>query len=177
MAKTLSMDLRTNDPEVRLSSMLGRGGAFFDLPLRGENACSPDGDGDALARSADTESKLPTPVVDSMFSQGEPQTGYPAPGLVCGRVDNPTHGRVFTVTLKEVNLGSVAWSSPTYCRGDSGNYRAMDGLARLSLDMRVIGPAGWHGCVSCSTPLSRWATKRLCRACEPWPSTAATLRG
>jgi ribonucleoside-diphosphate reductase alpha chain len=94
------------------------------------------------------QAPLSTPVIDAMFSRGEPITGPSGTLAWAVDVNNPATSEDFTVTLKEVNLAGPDGNMVTRpCAvGFSGNYpRAMDGLARLlSLDMRVIDPA-WIG--------------------------------
>ncbi len=168
MAKTLSMDLRANDPawlQLKLDALTTvREEHAFEMPFppHGEKRLFPGVVAataavirwrcDQLcARSAarnPATNAAATPVLDAMFSRGEPQTDPSGTLAWAVDVDNPATGEAFTVTLKEVNLPGPDGSLVTRpCAiGFSGNYpRAMDGLARLlSLDMRVIDPA-WIG--------------------------------
>jgi ribonucleoside-diphosphate reductase alpha chain len=168
LAKTLSMDLRANDPAwlaLKLDALatVSEEHAFeMPFPPHGERRLFP---GVVAATAAlirwrceqirlRTETSMPAepagagPVVKAMFSQDEPQTG--PSGTLAWAVDvhNPASGEAFTVTLKEVNVPGAdgQWVTRPCAVGFSGNYpRAMDGLARLlSLDMRVIDPA-WIG--------------------------------
>ncbi len=166
LAKTLSMDLRANDPawlQLKLDALatVSEEHAFeMPFPPHGEKRLFP---GVVAATAAVirwrceqlaniTSSHIPkmssTPVIDAMFSRNEPQTGTSGTLAWAVDVNNPATGESFTVTLKEVNLpGSDGNVVTRPCAvGFSGNYpKAMDGLARLlSLDMRVIDPA-WIG--------------------------------
>jgi ribonucleoside-diphosphate reductase alpha chain len=164
LAKTLSMDLRANDPawlQLKLDALatVAEERAFeMPFPPHGERRlfpgvvaataavirwrCEQLG---ALPRSSDTR---PTPVIDALFSRTEPRTGPSGTLAWSVDIDNPAAGENFTLTLKEVTLpgpDGVPVTRPcALCF--SGNYpRALDGLARLlSLDMRVIDPA-WIG--------------------------------
>jgi ribonucleoside-diphosphate reductase alpha chain len=168
MAKTLSMDLRANDPawlQLKLDALTTVSEEHtFDMPFppHGEKRMFPGVvaataavirwrceqlAANAKLRGPETKPAY-TPVIDAMFSRGEPQTGPSGTLAWSVDVDNPATNESFTVTLKEVNLPSHDGGVVTRpCAvGFSGNYpKAMDGLARLlSLDMRVIDPA-WIG--------------------------------
>ncbi|HNK20237.1 MAG TPA: ribonucleoside-diphosphate reductase, adenosylcobalamin-dependent, partial [Piscinibacter sp.] len=161
MAKTLSMDLRANDPawlQLKLDALatVAEERSFeMAFPPHGEKRLFP---GVVAATAAVVRwrceqlkalprlgSKAPTPVIDAMFSRDEPRTGPSGTLAWSVDVENPATGENFTLTLKEVTLPSHDGGTVTRpCAvGFSGNYpRAMDGLARiLSLDMRVIDPA------------------------------------
>jgi ribonucleoside-diphosphate reductase alpha chain len=169
LAKTLSMDLRANDPawlQLKLDALatVAEEHAFeMPFPPHGEKRLFP---GVVAATAAvirwrceqlkalpsgsenNSSSSAPTPVLDAMFSRDEPLTGPSGTLAWSVDVNNPATGEAFTLTLKEVNLTGHDGSTVTRpcALGFSGNYpRAMDGLARLlSLDMRVIDPA-WIG--------------------------------
>jgi len=168
MAKTLSMDLRANDPawlQLKLDALatVSEEHAFeMPFPPHGEKRLFP---GVVAATAAvirwrceqiaaqssnksTGNSAVYTPVIDAMFSRNEPVTGPSGTLAWAVDVDNPATSEAFTVTLKEVNLAGPDGNMVTRpCAvGFSGNYpKAMDGLARLlSLDMRVIDPA-WIG--------------------------------
>ena len=168
LAKTLSMDLRTNDPawlQLKLDALatVAEERAFeMPFPPHGERRLFP---GVVAATAAvirwrcDQLEALPgagyrgaTPVVDAMFSVTEPHTGPSGTLAWAVDIDNPATREQFTLTLKEVTLpvhggGADRTTETRPCAvGFSGNYpRALDGLARLlSLDMRVIDPA-WIG--------------------------------
>ena len=170
LAKTLSMDLRANDPawlQLKLDALatVAEEHAFeMPFPPHGEKRLFP---GVVAATAAvirwrceqlkalpsgsennNNSSSAPTPVLDAMFSRDEPLTGPSGTLAWSVDVNNPATGEAFTLTLKEVNLTGHDGSTVTRpcALGFSGNYpRAMDGLARLlSLDMRVIDPA-WIG--------------------------------
>jgi len=161
MAKTLSMDMRANDPqwlELKLDALatVAEERAFeMPFPPHGEKRLFP---GVVAATAAvirwrceqlgALEGAGSTPVLDAMFSRDEPRTGTNGTLAWAVDVDNPATGEAFTVTLKEVQLpsGEGGLITRPCALGFSGNYpRALDGLARLlSLDMRVIDPA-WIG--------------------------------
>src|SRR5262245_9959598 len=164
VAKTLSMDMRANDPGwVRLKlDTLARAssdeGVDMAFPPHGEVKRMPsmvaalaqlvrwrveqlgglagDSQSDAFASS--------TPVMDAMFSLKEPKTG--TDGTMSWSVDvhNPRTGDDFVLGLKEIKLPDG--TTRPYSLWLSGEYpRALDGLCKLlSLDMRVIDPA-WIG--------------------------------
>jgi ribonucleoside-diphosphate reductase alpha chain len=168
LAKTLSMDLRANDPawlQLKLDALatVSEEHAFeMPFPPHGEKRLFPGVvaataavirwrceqiTAQATQKSTRT-TPVSTPVIDAMFSRNEPITGPSGTLAWAVDVDNPATSEAFTVTLKEVNLPGPDGNMVTRpCAvGFSGNYpKAMDGLARLlSLDMRVIDPA-WIG--------------------------------
>ena len=161
VAKTLSMDMRTNDRgwlALKLDAMTRTvGEEAFDMrfPPTGEMRRMPSVVS-AIAQviryrcdrlhvfdEADGRS-----VIDAMFSVDEPRTG--TGGTLSWTVDvvNPAAGDEFVVGLKEITLpdGLIGPTTRPYSLWLSGHYpRALDGLARiLSLDMRVMDPA-WIG--------------------------------
>ncbi|MBI3531268.1 MAG: adenosylcobalamin-dependent ribonucleoside-diphosphate reductase [Burkholderiales bacterium] len=164
LAKTLSMDLRANDPawlRLKLDALatVAEERAFeMPFPPHGERRLFPG----VVAATAsvirwrceqlgvwrERVQPLATPVIDAMFSRDEPITGPSGTLAWAVDIDNPATGEVFTLTLKEVSLpGPDGNPINRPCAvGLSGNYpRALDGLTRLlSLDMRVIDPA-WIG--------------------------------
>jgi ribonucleoside-diphosphate reductase alpha chain len=168
LAKTLSMDLRANDPAWlalkldALTTVTEEHPFEMPFPPHGEKRPFPGVVAATAAvirwrceqiaalsgKKAGDAAAVATPVLDAMFSRNEPLTG--PSGTLAWAVDvaNPATGEDFTVTLKEVNLPGPDGNMVTRpCAvGFSGNYpKAMDGLARLlSLDMRVIDPA-WIG--------------------------------
>jgi ribonucleoside-diphosphate reductase alpha chain len=204
LAKTLSMDLRANDPawlQLKLDALatVAEEHSFeMSFPPHGEKRLFPGVVAataavirwrcDQLKALPGADSKVPTPVMDAMFSRGEPQTGTSGTLAWSVDVDNPATGEAFTVTLKEVNLQGHDGSSVTRpCAvGFSGNYpRAMDGLARLlSLDMRVIDPA-WIGMklrklLNYAEPLGHFMAfvpglPNGERRQQTWPSTVAYI--
>ena len=204
MAKTLSMDLRANDPawlQLKLDALatVAEERSFeMAFPPHGENRLFP---GVVAATAAEVRwrceqlkalprlgSKAPTPVIDAMFSRDEPRTGPSGTLAWSVDVENPATGENFTLTLKEVTLPSHDGGTVTRpCAvGFSGNYpRAMDGLARiLSLDMRVIDPA-WIGMklrklLNYAEPLGHFMAfvpglPHGERRQQVWPSTVAYL--
>ncbi|MCZ4305299.1 adenosylcobalamin-dependent ribonucleoside-diphosphate reductase [Zoogloeaceae bacterium G21618-S1] len=157
VAKTLSMDMRTNDRGwlklklETLSRTIGEKSFEMAFPPHGEKKLVPG----AVAAFAQVVSyrceKLgalevegPTPVLDSLFSLQEPKTG--TDGTLSWTVDiqNPATGEDFVLGIKEITLPDGV--TRPYSMWLSGNYpRALDGLGRiLSLDMRVMDPA-WIG--------------------------------
>ncbi len=204
MAKTLSMDLRANDPDWlqlkldALATVAEEHSFEMPFPPHGELRLFP---GVVAATAAvirwrceqlkaltGKDRGLSTPVIDAMFSRGEPQTGPSGTLAWSVDVDNPATGEAFTVTLKEVNLpgfDGVAVTRPCAV-GFSGNYpKALDGLARLlSLDMRVIDPA-WIGMklrklLNYAEPLGHFMAfvpglPNGERRQQTWPSTVAYI--
>jgi len=195
MAKTLSMDMRANDPQwlkLKLDALatVAEERAFeMPFPPHGEKRLFP---GVVAATAAVIRWRCEqlgalqegghTPVLDAMFSRDEPRTT--ASGTLAWAVDvsNPATGETFTVTLKEVQLpsGDGGLITRPCALGFSGNYpRALDGLARLlSLDMRVIDPA-WIGMklrklLNVGEPLGHFmAPVPGERRQQVWPSTVA----
>jgi len=161
LAKTLSMDLRTNDSawlRLKLEALatVAEERAFaMAMPPSGEQRLFP---GVVAATAAVIRWRCeqlgalqdggPTPVIDAMFSREEPRTSVSGTLAWAVDVENPATNEQFTLTLKEVSLPTPEGGRVTRpcAMGFSGNYpRAFDGLARLlSLDMRVMDP-GWIG--------------------------------
>ena len=168
LAKTLSMDLRADDPawlQLKLDALatVAEERAFeMPFPPNGERRLFPGVVAATAAvirwrceqlkalpnSSASAGRAAPTPVIDAMFARDEPHTGPSGTLAWAVDVSNPATDEAFTLTLKEVTLpGPDGMPVTRPCAvGFSGNYpRALDGLARvLSLDMRVIDPA-WIG--------------------------------
>ena len=159
LAKSLSMDMRTEDPvwvRMKLEMLMKTAGDdAFDMPM------PPDGEIKrmpslvsafahllkyriealgALEISADES----TPMMDALFAKKEPKTG--TDGTMSWTVDiaNAGTGDDFVVGLKELVLPDG--QRRPYSMWLAGVYpRALDGLCKaLSLDMRVIDPA-WIG--------------------------------
>jgi ribonucleoside-diphosphate reductase alpha chain len=195
LAKTLSMDMRANDPQwlkLKLDALatVAEERAFeMPFPPHGEKRLFP---GVVAATAAVIRWRCEqlgafqaggsTPVIDAMFSRDEPRTGTDGTLAWAVDVSNPATGEAFTVTLKEVQLPSAEGGLTTRpcALGFSGNYpRALDGLARLlSLDMRVIDPA-WIGMklrklLNVGEPLGHFmAPVPGERRQQVWPSTVA----
>ena len=204
LAKTLSMDLRANDPawlQLKLDALATVAEEHsFEMPFppHGEHRLFPGVVAataavirwrcDQLKALPGDDPKVPTPVMDAMFSRGEPQTGPSGTLAWSVDVENPATGEALTVTLKEVNLPGHDGAIVTRpCAvGFSGNYpRALDGLARiLSLDMRVIDPA-WIGMklrklLNYAEPLGHFMAfvpglPHGERRQQTWPSTVAYI--
>ena len=197
LAKTLSMDMRTNDAawlKLKLDALatVAEERAFeMPFPPAGDQRLFP---GVVAATAAVIRWRCeqlgalqdggPTPVVDAMFSKDEPRTGTAGTLAWAVDVDNHATGESFTVTLKEVALpGPDGTTVNRPCAvGFSGNYpRALDGLARLlSLDMRVIDPA-WismklRKLLNVGEPLGHFmAPVPGERRQQTWPSTVAYI--
>ncbi|MFZ5550381.1 MAG: adenosylcobalamin-dependent ribonucleoside-diphosphate reductase [Pseudomonadota bacterium] len=197
LAKTLSMDMRANDPswlKLKLDALatVAEERSFeMPFPPAGEKRLFPG----VVAATASVirwrceqlgalQEGGPTPVLDAMFSRDEPRTTTDGTLAWAVDVDNPATGEAFTLTLKEVALASPDSATGFVTRpcalGFSGNYpRAFDGLARLlSLDMRVIDPA-WIGMklrklLNVGEPLGHFmAPLPGQRRQQVWPSTVA----
>ncbi|TAL65739.1 MAG: adenosylcobalamin-dependent ribonucleoside-diphosphate reductase [Burkholderiaceae bacterium] len=204
LAKTLSMDLRANDPawlQLKLDALatVAEERPFeMAFPPNGEKRLFP---GVVAATAAVIRWRCeqlkalpvpgvsePTPVLDAMFSRNEPMTSTSGTLAWAVDVDNPATGEAFTLMLKEVTLPGPDGGTVTRpCAvGFSGNYpRALDGLARLlSLDMRVIDPA-WIGMklrklLNYAEPLGSFMAfvpglPEGERRQQTWPSTVAYL--
>jgi ribonucleoside-diphosphate reductase alpha chain len=202
LAKTLSMDLRADDPawlEFKLDTLaVVAEERPFEMPFppHGERRPFP---GVVAATAAvlrwrcEQLGVLPpaegaaTPVMDALFARAEPQTDASGTLAWAVDIDNPASGEHFTVTLKEVTLpgpddGTGVPVTRPCAMALSGTYpRALDGLARvLSLDMRVIDPA-WIGMklrklLNYAEPLGHFmAFVPGQRRQQTWPSTVAYL--
>ncbi|WP_374594569.1 adenosylcobalamin-dependent ribonucleoside-diphosphate reductase [Aquabacterium sp.] len=198
LAKTLSMDMRADDPawlQLKLDALatVAEERSFeMRFPPHGERRRFP---GIVAATAAVVRWRCeqlnalkidgPTPVLDAMFSRHEPRTGTDGTLAWAVDVDNPASGEAFTLTLKEITLPDGA--TRPYSMGLSGNYpRALDGLARLlSLDMRVLDPA-WIGMklrklLNYAEPLGDFMAfvpsidRSQPRRQQTWPSTVAYL--
>jgi len=200
LAKTLSMDMRANDPQWlklkldALATVAEERSFEMPFPPNGEMRLFPG----VVAATASVirwrceqlgalQEGGPTPVMDALFSRDEPRTGTSGTLAWAVDVDNPATAESFTLTLKEVSL---ATSDPAVspsgfvtrpcALGFSGNYpKAFDGLARLlSLDMRVIDPA-WIGMklrklLNVGEPLGHFmAPVPGQRRQQVWPSTVS----
>ncbi|MBL8474029.1 MAG: adenosylcobalamin-dependent ribonucleoside-diphosphate reductase [Rhodocyclaceae bacterium] len=193
VAKTLSMDMRANDPawlqmklEV-LAATVGEQSFNTPLPPHGEQKRVPG----AVAAFAhvvryrceklgalDRESG--NPVLSSVFAKHEPRTG--TDGTLSWTVDiqNPATGEDFVLGLKEITL--PGGETRPYSVWLAGNYpRALDGLTRiLALDMRVMDPA-WIGMklrklLNYPEPLGDFmAFVPGTRRQQTWPSTVAYM--
>ncbi|WP_407897545.1 adenosylcobalamin-dependent ribonucleoside-diphosphate reductase [Ferrigenium sp. UT5] len=159
LAKSLSMDLRTQDPvwiRMKLEMLMKTAGDdAFDMPMppSGEMMRMPS----LVAAFAyllkyriealgalEVCDGATTPMMDALFAKKEPKTGVD--GTMSWTVDiaNAGSGDDFVLGLKELVLPDG--QRRPYSMWLSGVYpRALDGLCKvLSLDMRVIDPA-WIG--------------------------------
>jgi ribonucleoside-diphosphate reductase alpha chain len=164
VAKTLSMDMRADDPgwlKLKLDTLARAGGDEpFDMPFppHGEVKRMPsvvaafaqvlrwrvEELGGLTAPGNRLFGQSPTPVLDAMFAPKEPKTG--TDGTMSWTVDvlNPRTGDDFVLGIKEITLPDGV--TRPYSMWLAGEYpRALDGLCKiLSLDMRVMDPA-WIG--------------------------------
>jgi len=157
VAKTLSMDMRADDPawlRLKLDTLAKTSSDdAFDMPFppHGEKKRMPSlcsAVAQLVRWQCEQLNALPDekhgPVIDAMFSLKEPKTG--ADGTMSWTVDvlNPAGRDDFVLGLKEITLPDGV--TRPYSMWLSGEYpRALDGLCKiLSLDMRVIDPA-WIG--------------------------------
>ncbi|MDX8385517.1 MAG: LAGLIDADG family homing endonuclease [Gallionella sp.] len=159
LAKSLSMDMRTQDPvwiRMKLEMLMKTAGDdAFDMPM------PPDGETKLMPSLVAAFAHLlkyrieqlgalevcdgvTTPMMDALFAKKEPKTG--TDGTMSWTVDisNVGSGDDFVLGLKELVLPDG--QRRPYSMWLSGVYpRALDGLCKvLSLDMRVIDPA-WIG--------------------------------
>jgi ribonucleoside-diphosphate reductase alpha chain len=160
VAKTLSMDMRTQDRgwlnkklEV-LGKTSGDDAFMMPLPPNGELVRVPSlvaGFARLLKYRCDELGALSlegahsaTPVLDSLFAAHEPRTSVD--GTLSWSVDirNPATGDEFMLVVAELALPDG--TRRPYSVRLSGEYpRVLDGLCKLlSLDMRVVDPA-WIG--------------------------------
>jgi len=164
VAKTLSMDMRADDPgwlKLKLDTLSKTGSDdAFDMPFppHGEIKRMPsvvaafaqvvrwraDHLGALTSPGAALFGQSATPVLDAMFATKEPKTG--TDGTMSWSVDvlNPRTGDDFVLGIKEITLPDGV--TRPYSMWLAGEYpRALDGLCKiLSLDMRVMDPA-WIG--------------------------------
>jgi ribonucleoside-diphosphate reductase alpha chain len=203
LAKTLSMDLRADDPawlQLKLDALATVSEEHpFEMPFppHGERRRFPGlvaATAGVIRWRCEQMGVLPpkagaaTPVIDALFARDEPHTDPSGTLAWAVDIDNPASGEHFTVTLKEVTLpgpDGVPVTRPCAI-ALSGNYpRALDGLARLlSLDMRVIDPA-WIGMklrklLNYAEPLGHFMAfvpglPNGQRRQQTWPSTVAYL--
>jgi ribonucleoside-diphosphate reductase alpha chain len=193
VAKTLSMDMRTNDKawlKLKLDALARtQDDDPFDLPFppNGELKRVP-GVVAAMAqviryrceKLGALEGAEATPVIDCMFSRDEPKTG--TDGTLSWTVDvvNPAAGEEFILGLKEITLPDGV--TRPYSVWLSGHYpRALDGLTRLlALDMRVMDPA-WIGMklrklLNYAEPLGDFMARVPgSNKQQNWPSTVAYI--
>ncbi len=159
LAKSLSMDMRTQDPvwiRMKLEMLMKTAGDdAFDMPM------PPDGEVKRMPSlvaafahllkyrieqlgALEISEDVTTPMMDALFARKEPKTG--TDGTMSWTVDisNAGTGDDFVLGLKELVLPDG--QRRPYSMWLSGVYpRSLDGLCKvLSLDMRVIDPA-WIG--------------------------------
>ncbi len=156
LAKSLSMDMRSNDRQWLRSKLeaLGslRGDDAFDMQM-------PDGQFTRQPSLVAAFARLlgyrceqlgsfaqagDTPVLNALMFKQEPGAGVAGTLSWTVDVNNPATGDDFSLFLKELSMPDG--SRRPYALHLSGEYPAsLDGLCRsLSLDMRVVDPA-WIG--------------------------------
>ena len=155
IAKTLSMDMRTGDPQwlkMKLESLAKTGGDDgFELMIGEEMIYAPSlvaGLAKIVQRRLQDlgvyETDAPSPMIAALFSKKEPKSG--TDGTMSWSVDikNPSTGDDFLMIVKECRLPNGRLQP--YSVWLAGDYpKVMDGLTKLlSMDMRVIDPA-WIG--------------------------------
>ena len=191
LAKSLSMDMRTNDRawlKLKLESLArtrGDDACFIPFPPYGELRSVPSM---VAAMAQIVQWRLeqlgaldvdgPSPLIDVLFSHKEPKTG--TDGTLSWTVDvlNPASEDDFVLGLKEITLPDGV--TRPYSMWLAGDYpRALDGLCKvLSLDMRVIDPA-WIGMklrklLNYQEPLGDFMAKIPgSEKSQTWPSTVA----
>jgi len=159
LAKSLSMDMRTQDPvwiRMKLEMLMKTAGDdAFEMPMppEGEMKRMPS----LVAAFAhllkyrieqlgalEINDGVTTPMMDALFAKKEPKTGTDGTMSWTVDVSNAGSGDDFVLGLKELVLPDG--QRRPYSMWLSGVYpRALDGLCKvLSLDMRVIDPA-WIG--------------------------------
>ncbi|PRC91234.1 adenosylcobalamin-dependent ribonucleoside-diphosphate reductase [Solimicrobium silvestre] len=155
IAKTLSMDMRTGDPQwlkMKLESLAKTGGDDgFELNL-GEQIIYAPNLVAGLAKIIQHRLQelgvynieAPSPMIAALFSKKEPKSG--TDGTMSWSVDikNPSTGDDLLMIVKECRLPNGRLQP--YSVWLAGDYpKVMDGLTKLlSMDMRVIDPA-WIG--------------------------------
>jgi ribonucleoside-diphosphate reductase alpha chain len=155
IAKTLSMDMRTGDPQwlkMKLESLAKTGGDDgFELALGDQIVYAPSlvaGLAKIIQKRLSDlgvyDADAPSPMIAALFSKKEPKSG--TDGTMSWSVDikNPSTGDDFLMIVKECRLPDGRLYP--YSVWLAGDYpKVMDGLTKLlSLDMRVIDPA-WIG--------------------------------
>jgi len=157
LAKSLSMDMRSNDRgwlQTKLKSLMkahGDDGFVLSMPPDGEPVrvpslvsgfarlvhyrCTELGAFEAIAA---------TPVLDALMSAKEPKTGTEGTMSWTVDINNPATNDDFVMGLKELSLPDG--QRRPYSVWLSGEYpKVLDGLCKsLSYDMRVVDPA-WIG--------------------------------
>lgn len=155
LAKSLSMDMRSNDRQwlrYKLEALTKtKGDDAFDLVMpdnKQQHAPSIVSAFAQLVTKRINDLAIPSvtvnnPVLDSLFSKKEPKSG--PEGTISWTVDilNPNTGDDFVLGLKELRLQDQLRPYSVWLSGDYP--RVLDGLCKsLSLDMRVTDLA-WIG--------------------------------
>lgn len=158
VAKTLSMDMRTQDPrwlQMKLEALVrakGDDGFAMHMPPKGEQVRVPSlvsGFAQIVRYRLKQVGALDlpegqSPMIDALISRKEPKAG--PDGTMSWTVDvlNPATGDDFVLGLKELVMPNG--QRRPYSLWLSGDYpRVLDGLCKLlSIDMRIVDPA-WIG--------------------------------
>ncbi|MFO0234678.1 MAG: ribonucleoside-diphosphate reductase, adenosylcobalamin-dependent, partial [Burkholderiales bacterium] len=193
IAKTLSMDLRCDDPAwvaKKLDSLAATAGQDgFELELEPGRVQAMPSLVASLARIVRhrcealglfAEPSAATPMLDALVSRKEPKTG--TDGTMSWSVDvaNPATGDDIHMIVKELTLPDG--TRRPYSVWLAGTYpRAFDGLTKLlSIDMRIVD-AAWIGrklkkLVDFAEPRGDfWAPVPGESKSRNWPSTIAYL--
>ncbi len=193
IAKTLSMDMRCNDPawlRKKLDSLAATAGSDgFELNL-------PDGRTEAMPSMVAGLARIVrhrcaalgffdaepahTPMIDALISHKEPKTGTDGTMSWSVDVSNPATGDDIHMIVKELSLPDGR--RRPYSVWLAGAYpRAFDGLTKLlSIDMRIVDPA-WIGrklekLLDFAEPRGDfWAPVPGSSRSQVWPSTIAYL--
>ena len=161
MAKTLSMDMRSEDRawlKMKLDALAkarDEQGFALAMPPTGERVWQPGVVAafanivrwrcEQLGAFTDKDGeKRPTPVLDALFSKKEPKAGPLGTMSWTVDVENQNTGDDFVLGVKELQLPDG--SRRPYSIWLAGEYpKVLDGLCKLiSLDMRVVD-ANWIG--------------------------------
>ena len=157
LAKSLSMDMRSNDRgwlQTKLKSLMkahGDDGFMLSMPPDGEPVRVPSlVSGFArlvhyrCTELGAFEAVGETPVLDALMSPKEPKTGTDGTMSWTVDINNPATNDDFVMGLKELSLPNG--QRRPYSVWLSGEYpKVLDGLCKsLSYDMRVVDPA-WIG--------------------------------
>lgn len=155
IAKTLSMDMRTDDPQwlkMKLESLAKTSGDDgFELTLGDDVVYAPSLVA-GLAKIVQHRAQelgvygidSPSPMMHALFSKKEPKSGTDGTMSWSVDINNPATGDDFHMIVKECILPNGR--RHPFSVWLAGDYpKVMDGLSKLlSLDMRVIDPA-WIG--------------------------------
>lgn len=155
IAKTLSMDMRTDDPKwlnMKLASLAKTNGDDSFKLMLGSDQCHAPSLVAGLAMIVKhrveelgvIEDESASPMIDALFSRKEPKSGTDGTMSWSVDINNVNTGDDIHMIVKECELSNG--NRRPYSVWLSGEYpKVMDGLTKLlSMDMRVIDPA-WIG--------------------------------